>query len=301
MAYLEFNNVCKGFGSGTARSEVLKDINLHVEKGELIAILGYSGVGKSTFMNLIAGLEKPDSGEVLVDGKPVEGPHPDRGLVFQNYSLLPWLSVHSNVAVAVDQIYKDASPDERNEKIKKAIDRVNLTDAAHKKPGELSGGMRQRNSVARTLSMNPKLLLLDEPLSALDALTRSVIQDQILEIKKAEGQTVILITNDVDEGLYMADRIIPIGIGPPATLGPEVVVDMPYPRDRRAINAAPEYQKLRHEVISFLLAEKDRERAASNLKPVSLPNIRPMDISRHRPTAYWGMRPKPKKELTKSA
>ena len=300
MAYIEINNVSKGFGSGTARSEILKNINLHINQGELVAILGYSGVGKSTLMNLIAGLEEPDSGEIIVDGKKIDGPHPDRGLVFQNYSLLPWLSVYGNVAMAVNQIYRGSKRSERKSMIKKAIERVNLDDASYKKPGELSGGMRQRNSVARTLSMNPKLLLLDEPLSALDALTRSVIQDQILEIKKAEGQTVILITNDVDEGLYMADKIIPLSIGPEASLGPEIYNSNPYPRDRKAINSSADYQKLRHEIISFLLNEKEKEKASSPNGRVTLPNIKPIDISRHKPTFSIGARPQPKKELSKS-
>lgn len=297
MAYIELNNVSVGFGSGTNRSEILKDINLHMEKGEFLAMLGYSGTGKSTIMNLIAGLIKPDKGEVVVNGKQVDGPSPDRGLVFQNYSLLPWFDVSKNVALAVDEVYSDESAEARAERVRIAIDRVNLTDAAHKKPGELSGGMRQRNSVARTLSMMPDVLLLDEPLSALDALTRSVIQDQILNIWKELGQTIILITNDIDEGLYMADRIIPISIGPPATLGPETVVSRPHPRDRKAIMTGVEYQGMRQEVITFLLNEKEKERAASQSKPVTLPNIRPMDISRHRPSWYRGLRPRPKKSI----
>lgn len=300
MAYIELNKVSVGFGSGTARTEVLYDINLHVERGEFIALLGYSGVGKSTMMNLIAGLVKPDKGEVLVDGRPVTGPGPDRGLVFQNYSLLPWFDVYKNVALAVDEVFSDASPVERDAKIREALDRVNLSDALHKKPGELSGGMRQRNSVARTLSMNPAILLLDEPLSALDALTRSVIQDQILGIWKELGQTIILITNDVDEGLYMADRIIPLSVGPPSTLGPETIVDKARPRDRRGIAADKEYIRLREGIIDFLLREKAKERAASSSATVTLPNIRPMDISRHRPGWFLGLRPKPRKLLQSS-
>ena len=297
MPYLELNNVSVGFGSGTDRSEVLSNISLGVKEGEFVAILGYSGSGKSTLMNLIAGLISPDAGEVLVDGKPVAGPHPDRGLVFQNYSLLPWLSVAGNVGLAVNQLFPTESRRERKARVQQAVDRVNLTPAALKRPGELSGGMRQRNSVARTLSMNPKLLLLDEPLSALDALTRSVIQDQILQIKEEEGQTVILITNDVDEGLYMADRIIPLSIGPGASLGPEVEVKKARPRDRRAITSEPEFLTLRRDVINFLLAEKKRERTSSEPAPVSLPNIRPMDISRHRPSTYRGLRPRRRKKL----
>ncbi|MDF1739234.1 MAG: ABC transporter ATP-binding protein [Verrucomicrobiales bacterium] len=297
MAYIELNNVSVGFGSGTNRSEVLTDINLHMEKGEFVAILGYSGTGKSTIMNLIAGLVKPDKGEVIVDGKKVEGPSPDRGLVFQNYSLLPWFDVYKNVGLAVDEVYADESPETKDRLIREAIERVNLTDAAHKKPGELSGGMRQRNSVARTLSMNPAVLLLDEPLSALDALTRSVIQDEILGIWKELGQTIVLITNDVDEGLYMADRIIPLSVGPPATFGPETVVAKERPRDRRAITTGAEYHPMRQEIIEFLLNEKEKERSGSIRKAVSLPNISPMDISRHKPSWFVGLRPQPKKTI----
>ncbi len=297
MAYIELNDVSVGFGSGTARSEVLTDINLHIEKGEFIAMLGYSGTGKSTIMNLIAGLTKPDKGDVIVNGERVDGPSPDRGLVFQNYSLLPWFDVYKNVELAVNEVYGKENRASRDEKVRTAVDRVNLTDALHKKPGELSGGMRQRNSVARTLSMNPDVLLLDEPLSALDALTRSVIQDQILGIWKELGQTIILITNDVDEGLYMADRIIPISVGPPSTLGPETKVSYSHPRDRKAITTGTEYQSLRSEVIDFLVSEKEKEKANSPTKAVTLPNIRPMDISRHRPNTFRGLRPRPKKTI----
>ncbi|MEM9481928.1 MAG: ABC transporter ATP-binding protein [Verrucomicrobiota bacterium] len=300
MAYIELNDVSVGFGSGTARTEVLEGINLHVEKGEFVAFLGYSGVGKSTLMNLIAGLLKPDKGEVIVDGKKVDGPSPDRGLVFQNYSLLPWLNVHHNVGVAVNEVYKSEKASKKKDRILEAVGKVNLTDALHKKPGELSGGMRQRNSVARTLSMNPNVLLLDEPLSALDALTRSVIQDQILGIWEATGQTILLITNDVDEGLYMADRIIPLSIGPPATCGPEVVVGAERPRDKKEINADPDFQAKRNTIIKFLLNEKEKERSRQDQEVVTLPNIRPMDISRHKPSWFLGLRPKPKKELAAS-
>ncbi|MEM7386934.1 MAG: ABC transporter ATP-binding protein, partial [Verrucomicrobiota bacterium] len=160
------------------------------------------------------------------------------------------------------------------------------------------GGMRQRNSVARTLSICPKILLLDEPLSALDALTRSVIQDQILEIWESEKQTIVLITNDVDEGLYMADRIIPLSLGPGASFGPETVVDLPRPRDKRSMGADPAVHGMRNEIIRYLLAEKEKERAGSTALPVSLPNIRPMDISMAKPSRFRGLRPKRRKVLS---
>ena len=297
MAYIELKNVCKGFGSGESRSEVLSDINLEIEEGEFIAIVGFSGTGKTTLMNLLAGLEMPDSGEVLVGGEKVEGPSANRGLVFQNYSLLPWLTTAGNVALAVNEVHSKESKAQRSERVAAALEMVNLTEATNKRPAELSGGMRQRNSVARTLSMRPKILLLDEPLSALDALTRSVIQDQILDIWKAEKQTIVLITNDVDEGLYMADRIVPLSIGPGASFGPETVIDLPRPRDRRLLGSDPQTAEMRTEIITYLLGEKARENAGITSVPVTLPNIRPMDISMAKPTKFRGFRPKRKKVL----
>ena len=300
MAYIELKNVCKGYGSGESRAEVLDDINLEIEEGEFVAIVGFSGTGKTTLMNLLAGLEMPDRGEIKVAGETVDGPSADRGLVFQNYSLLPWLTTSGNVALAVNEVYSKESKAERQARVAEALEMVNLTPAAGKRPAELSGGMRQRNSVARTLSMRPKVLLLDEPLSALDALTRSVIQDQILDIWKSAGQTIILITNDVDEGLYMADRIIPLSIGPGASLGAETHVDLPRPRDRRTLGADLEAARMRTEIITYLLAQKELENSNSEAVPVSLPNIRPMDISMARPTKFRGLRPRRKKRLSKS-
>ena len=220
---------------------------------------GPPGTGKTTLISLMAGLTSPDSGSVTVNGKVVTGPSADRGVVFQNYSLLPWFSVKDNVALSVNEVYKSDSKAARNARILDSVEKVNLSEALTKRPGELSGGMRQRTSVARTLATNPQLLLLDEPLSALDALTRSVIQDQILDIWKERNQTIILITNDVDEALYMADRVIPLSVGPSATFGPEVVVDLDRPRDRRDLNT--------------------------------------IDISMHRPSWFLGLRPKKRKEL----
>lgn len=279
-SYVEISNASVGFGSGEARTEVLKEMNLTISKGELVAIVGYSGTGKTTLMNLLAGLLAPDSGAVLFKGKEINGPSPDRGLVFQNYSLLPWLTVKENVALAVNEVYGKESAKQREQRVLDAVEMVNLTPALQKRPGELSGGMRQRTSVARTLSMRPELLLLDEPLSALDALTRSVIQDQILDIWKAMNQTIILITNDVDEGLYMADRIIPLSVGPEATFGPEVFVDLPRPRDRKSMNHDPSYKELRMQVINYLLEQKQSESDSSSGKTVSLPSVKPKDLNK---------------------
>jgi nitrate/nitrite transport system ATP-binding protein len=277
---LELNNVTRHFGEKENRAEILKDVNLQIKKGEFVAIVGFSGTGKSTLINLMGGLLEPSEGEVRSKGQPVTGPAPDRGVIFQNYSLLPWLSVEGNVGLAVNQIHKDKSKSERKAIIEKYVDMVSLSPAIHKKPKELSGGMRQRVSVARALSMDPDILLMDEPLSALDALTRSVLQDQILDIWKSTGKTIVLITNDVDEGIYMADRIIPISIGPNATLGPSFEINIPRPRDRKTLNKNEEFRRLRAEVIGFLneekLKEQLNEKTDSNSYP--LPDIAPAVI-----------------------
>ena len=213
MAFLEIKNASVGFGSYSDRYEVLDNINLAVEENEFVAIIGFSGSGKSTLMSLLAGLVAPDQGEVLLDGEPCGEPGPDRGIVFQNYSLLPWLSVYGNIELAVRQVFPDMTAADRLTHIQRYIDMVSLTGAEWKKPHELSGGMRQRLSLARTLSMQPRILLLDEPLSALDALTRSLLQDEIIRIWEEDKRTVLMITNDVDEAVLMADRIIPLTPG----------------------------------------------------------------------------------------
>ena len=272
---IELKQVTKSFGG----KAVLKDITLRAGPGEFIAIVGYSGSGKSTLMNLIAGLQKADTGTIAMDGVPVEGPGPDRGLVFQNYSLLPWLTVRENIALAVDQIFSSESRQQRSARIDEAIAMVNLTPAAGKLPRELSGGMKQRVAVARTLATKPKVLLLDEPLSALDALTRSVLQDQILEIREQTGQTIILITNDVDEALYMADRIIPLSKGPGATFGPEEKVPAPLPRNRAELIKTKEMREVRERVVDYLLGQR-RDAAASETATAAIPQgMWPVDIT----------------------
>src|SRR5450755_3800342 len=252
MAYLELNNVSKNFGGAS----VLKDINLSVEKGEFVAIVGFSGAGKTTLISLIAGLLKPSSGSLMLNDLEITQPGPDRGIVFQNYSLLPWLTVFENILLAVEVVNPNWSAEKRKEHVEKYIAMVNLTPAHDKKPGELSGGMRQRVSVARALAMDPQILLLDEPLSALDALTRATLQDEISRIWSENKKTVVMITNDPDEGIYLADRIIPLTAGPGATLGPSFEVEIPRPRDRKAINHFPAFKQLRREIVEFMLNSK---------------------------------------------
>jgi nitrate/nitrite transport system ATP-binding protein len=278
MAYLELKNVAKGFESNGARTEVLRDIQLTVEKGEFVAIVGFSGAGKTTLISLIAGLLKPDSGTLTLNGLEITEPGPDRGIVFQNYSLLPWLSVFENIFLAVDQCFPNWTAAKKIEHTEKFIAMVNLTPARNKRPHELSGGMRQRVSVARALAMDPQILLLDEPLSALDALTRATLQDEISRIWQENKKTVVLITNDPDEGIYLADRIIPLSAGPGATLGPSIAVDLPRPRNRKALNHEPRFKEIRRQVIEYLLNSKG-ERHATVTRKMILPDIEPEDLN----------------------
>ncbi|HEU5074489.1 MAG TPA: ABC transporter ATP-binding protein [Polyangiaceae bacterium] len=282
MAVLELKNVSKVFGSGTSQTEVLRSIDLSLEEGEFVAIVGFSGSGKSTLMNLLAGLLKPDRGEVRFKGQLNPEPGPERGLVFQNYSLLPWLTVYENIRLAVDQVMRDRSEEERDQHVKKYVEMVNLTPATAKKPGELSGGMRQRVSLARTLSLCPDVLLLDEPLGALDALTRAVLQDEIARIWQQDRTTVLLITNDVDEALLLADRIVPLKPGPGATLGKEFEVDLARPRNRAALNHDASFKEIRNAVVGYLNTVRDESREirkATRAKPsVTLPKLDPIDL-----------------------
>jgi nitrate/nitrite transport system ATP-binding protein len=278
MAFLELKNVCKGYGVGARRCEILNDINLSISEGEFVAIVGYSGAGKTTLMSLMAGLQRPDEGTVTLRGEVITEPGPDRAIVFQNYSLLPWLSVQDNIALAVDEVFATWPSDRRRAHVQRYIALVNLTEARDKKPLELSGGMRQRVSVARALAMNPRILLLDEPLSALDALTRATLQDEIGRIWAEDRKTVVLITNDVDEGILLADRIIPLSAGPGATLGPSISIEINRPRNRKALNHDPRFKEIRREVIAYLLGSGGKPTTTLTRKLV-LPDIEPEDLN----------------------
>ena len=272
---VELKHVYKSYGEGKNRTSILRDINLSIKNSEFIAIVGFSGSGKTTLISTIAGLINADEGEVLKDGIPITSPGPDRGVVFQNYSLMPWLTVFENVALAVDEIFKDWPKDKRKAHTEKYVNMVNLGAAVDKKPAELSGGMRQRVNVARALAANPDILLLNEPLSALDALTRGNLQDEILQIWDQEKKTVILITNDVDEAIYMADRVIPLNPGPDATFGPDFNIDISRPRDRTALNHNDEFKKLRGDITHYLMSVGIEKNQESGLDSVVLPDVRP--------------------------
>jgi nitrate/nitrite transport system ATP-binding protein len=251
MGILTFENVSKSFGEGTAREDVLNDIDLDVAEGEFVVILGFSGTGKTTLINLMAGLEKPSKGRVTHRGSPVTGPGPERGVIFQSYSLMPWLTVNGNVGLAVDTVFPDLSRAEKAAKVAHYVSMVGLSHAATRRPAELSGGMRQRVNVARTLAMNPEMLLLDEPLSALDALTRANLADEIEQIWQEDRKTCVLITNDVDEAIILADRII--ALSPDGALGQEFIVTLPRPRHRMEMNDNDTFKRLRADVTKYLM------------------------------------------------
>jgi nitrate/nitrite transport system ATP-binding protein len=295
MAFLELSSVSKSF-SGLS---VLKDVNLTIERGEFVAIVGYSGSGKTTLISLIAGLQQPDTGTVKLNDLEITEPGPDRGVVFQNYSLLPWLTVFENIALSVEQVFPNYSPEKKRQQVEKFIAMVNLTPARDKLPRQLSGGMRQRVSVARALAMDPQILLLDEPLSALDALTRSTLQDEIERIWEADQKTVVLITNDVDEALLLADRIIPLSPGPNATLGESVAVTLARPRERKALNHDPEFKRLRALVTNQLLGYGER-RKATITRRLTLPDILPEDLSVPRTSRTRPLRPQEIKVVASS-
>jgi len=275
LPLLELKAVSKSYGEGKEKASILNNINLSIKQGEFIAIVGFSGSGKTTLVSTIAGLIQADSGAVLKQGEPITSPGPDRGVVFQNYSLMPWLTVFQNVALAVDQIFKDWTAEQRKAHTEKYVRMVNLGNAMNKKPAELSGGMRQRVNVARALAANPDILLLDEPLSALDALTRGNLQDEILRIWEQEKKTVILITNDVDEAIYMADRVIPLNPGPDATLGPDFTINIERPRDRTALNHNPKFKQYRAEITQYLMDIGMQKNLVSDQKQIKLPDVRP--------------------------
>jgi nitrate/nitrite transport system ATP-binding protein len=284
-AALELRGVTKGYGTGSNRTEVLRNLNLRVEPGEFVAIVGFSGTGKTTLVNLLAGLIFPDEGEALKNGEAITGPGPDRGIVFQSYSLMPWLTVRDNVALAVNRVCPHLSARERAEKVRHYVAMVGLSAAIDKRPAQLSGGMRQRVSVARALATDPDVLLMDEPLSALDALTRANLQDEIVRIWSEDRKTVVLITNDVDEALMVADRIIPLDIEPGAALGPSFKVDIARPRDRRAMNHDERYKALRADITQHLISLSHRNAAQHGGNVLQLPTLTPRVSSLEAPSA----------------
>ncbi len=261
LLLLELRNVEKSFAGRL--QPVLVQLNLSIPEGQFAAVVGCSGAGKTTLISLIAGLSKPDRGEILFAGRPLGPPGPERAVVFQNYSLLPWLTVLENVTLAVQAASPQLNRRSTKEHAQYFVDLVKLTAAIAKRPRELSGGMRQRVALARALAMEPRLLLLDEPLSALDALTRATLQDELARIWTETKTTVIMVTNDIDEAILLADCVYPLTRGPRATLGQPIPVVLPRPRARTRLSLVLEYQRVRREIIAFLEELRDQEAESS--------------------------------------
>jgi nitrate/nitrite transport system ATP-binding protein len=259
--YIEVQNVEQTFKTSKGPFCALRNINLNVAKGEFVALIGHSGCGKSTLLNLIAGLTLPTAGYLICANREIAGPGPDRGMVFQNHSLLPWLTCFENVYLAVERVFGAAAkstglPVESRAQLKARTDAalamVGLTHAAQKRPGEISGGMKQRVGIARALAMEPKVLLMDEPFGALDALTRAKLQDELLDIVARTQSTVVMVTHDVDEAVLLADKIVMMTNGPGATIGEVLSVELPRPRSRVELAESTQYLHYRKAVIDFL-------------------------------------------------
>lgn len=254
-AYLKFDHISKSFTRGGKTSQVISDVNLTIDAGEYVAIIGHSGCGKSTLLNLVAGLTPVTSGAVLLEDQEVNSPGPERAVVFQNHSLLPWLSVYDNVALAVNKVFAGRkSRAERQAWILHNLELVNMLHAKDKRPNEISGGMKQRVGIARALAMQPKILLLDEPFGALDALTRAHLQDSVMAIHASLKNTMIMITHDVDEAVLLSDRIVMMTNGPSATIGEVLQIKLARPRDRLALVDDPVFVEARRAVLEFLYA-----------------------------------------------
>jgi nitrate/nitrite transport system ATP-binding protein len=251
--FLVIENLVKAFPNPDGgRTVVIDGIDLTIGAEEYISVIGHSGCGKSTMLRIIAGLDKPTAGMITLEGKEIRKPGAERMMVFQNYALLPWLTVKENIRLAVDEVYKKATRAEKVDWINEHLAMVNLTEAADKYPDEISGGMKQRVGIARALITRPKMLLMDEPFGALDALTKRKLQAQVLEIWENHRQAVMMITHDVDEAIYMSDRIILMTNGPEAKIGEILKVPFPHPRDRKAILKSQEYYDLRNQALNFL-------------------------------------------------
>jgi nitrate/nitrite transport system ATP-binding protein len=252
-AYLKLDHIDKVFARGGDVTEVLREVSLDVARGEYISIIGHSGCGKSTLLNIVAGLTPATTGGVILEGRQVDGPGPDRAVVFQNHSLLPWLSVYDNVRLAVDKVFSGVkSRAERHDWTLHNLELVQMVHAKDKRPAEISGGMKQRVGIARALAMEPKVLLLDEPFGALDALTRAHLQDSVMQIHAAIGNTVLMITHDVDEAVLLSDRIVMMTNGPSARIGEVLDVELPRPRRRLDLVTDPTYLACREAVLKFL-------------------------------------------------
>ena len=261
--FIEISNVEQTFKTAKGPFQALRDIHLNVAKGEFVALIGHSGCGKSTLLNLIAGLTRPTHGTLLCANREIAGPGPERAVVFQNHSLLPWLTCFENIHLGVERVFgATETKAQLKARTDAALALVGLTPATHKRPGEISGGMKQRVGIARALAMEPKVLLMDEPFGALDALTRARLQDELMAICAKTQATTVMVTHDVDEAVLLSDRIVMMTNGPAATIGEVLTVDLPRPRDRLSLAQNPHYMDCRSKVIEFLYAKQQHPLAA---------------------------------------
>ncbi len=276
--YLSVENLQVSFETPQGNYLAVDDVTFHIKKGEFVSIIGHSGCGKTTILHAIAGLSPVTRGGVLLEDREVTSPGPERAIVFQNHSLLPWLTVYENVRLAVDTVFaRKKSPAERDEWTLHNLDLVHMLEAAHKKPGEISGGMKQRVGIARALSMEPKVLLMDEPFGALDALTRAHLQDTVMEIHARLGNTAVMITHDVEEAVLLSDRVIMMSNGPSATIADILTVGLARPRPRLELASNPEFNGYRSKLLKYLFETENRRNAprtpAALLKPVAAPVV----------------------------
>jgi bicarbonate transport system ATP-binding protein len=251
-AFLTLENVAKVYPTPKGSYTVLENVNLKIKQGEFICLIGHSGCGKTTLLNMVSGFTHPTTGSVSLQGKPIKEPGPDRMVVFQNYALLPWLTVFDNIYLAVDAVHPNKLEAEKRAIVREHIALVGLTEAADKKPPQISGGMKQRVSIARALAIRPQVLILDEPFGALDAITKEELQEELLNIWNEHRCTVLMITHDIDEALFLADRLVMMTNGPAATIGEIVTIPFPRPRDRDRIMEDPQYYDLRNYALDFL-------------------------------------------------
>nr|WP_024308340.1 ABC transporter ATP-binding protein [Pseudomonas sp. P818] len=260
--FVELTTVSKHFDTKKGRFQALADVNLSIARGEFVALIGHSGCGKSTVLNLIAGLLEANEGGLICNGREIDGPGPERAVVFQNHSLLPWMNCFGNVHLAVERVFgARESKAQLKARTEQALNMVGLSHAMHKHPNEISGGMKQRVGIARALAMEPKVLLMDEPFGALDALTRAHLQDELLRIVGQTQSTVVMVTHDVDEAVLLSDRIVMMTNGPAATVGEILAVELPRPRDRLALANDPQYHAYRTAVLEFLYQRQQRPAA----------------------------------------
>ncbi|PMB07375.1 bacitracin ABC transporter ATP-binding protein [Fischerella thermalis CCMEE 5198] len=250
--YLEIKDVSKVYPTKNGPFTVLDGVNLNVGEGEFICVIGHSGCGKSTLLNMVSGFNQPTNGQVLLEGKPITKPGPDRMVVFQNYALLPWRTAFENIYLAVNAVYPNKPQAEKSAIVREHLAMVGLADAMDKKPTQMSGGMRQRVSIARALAIRPKVLILDEPFGALDAITKEELQEELLKIWNENRCTVLMITHDIDEALFLADKLVMMTNGPRAKIGEVMEIPFPRPRDRLRIMEDPQYYKLRNYALDFL-------------------------------------------------